>query len=151
MAVAALNATGDILKSQGKLAESEKVYYQALQMGSGPRGQPSPITAGIHSNLAELRLARKDFVNAQQLALTGLDLAKKMVNAEGQILCYLVLAQVEHLEGNSDEALMTLEKAKNDIGLNKTAVHWLFDFRKETLLNLQNGYRLFFTLIPGGS
>ena len=35
-----------------------------------------------------------------------------MVNAEGQILCYLTLAQIEHHEGHSDKARIALEKAK---------------------------------------
>jgi len=112
LAVAALNSIGDVLRQQGKLAESEKVYYQALQLGSGPSGQPLPISAGVHSNLAELRLAQKDFVSARQFALIGLELAEKIVNAEGQILCYLTLAQIEHLEGNPNEAWTNLEKAK---------------------------------------
>jgi LuxR family maltose regulon positive regulatory protein len=112
LTIAALSAIGDVQRSKGNLAESEKVYYKALQLGSGPGGQPLPITAGIHSNVAELRLAQKDFVSARHFALIGLELAKKMVNAEGQILCYLTLAQVEHLEGNPDEARIILDKAK---------------------------------------
>jgi len=112
LAVAALSVIGDIQRSQRNLAEAEKFYYQALQLGSAPSGQPSPVTAGVHSNLAELRLAKKDLVSARQFALIGLELAEKIVNAEGQILCYLTLAQIEHLEENPDEAQTALKKAK---------------------------------------
>jgi LuxR family maltose regulon positive regulatory protein len=112
LAVAALNAVGDVTKHQGNLEESEKIFYQAMQLGAGRSGQPLPITAGVHASLAELRLVQKDLVSARQFAQIGLELAEKIINAEGQILCYLILAQVEHFEGNPDEARVTLEKAK---------------------------------------
>jgi len=112
LAVAALNAVAELLKQQGNLGETEKILYQAMHLGSGPSGKPLPITAGVHINFAELRLAQKDFESARQYALTGLEMAKKIVNAEGQILCYLILAQVAHLEGRTEEAQATLEKAK---------------------------------------
>ena len=113
LAVSALSAVGDLFRLQGNQAESEKTYYQAMQLGTGRSGQPLPITAGVHSALAELRLAQKDFVSARQYATKGLELAEKIVNAEGQVLCYLTLAQIEHLEGNHDEARSALEKAKH--------------------------------------
>ncbi len=112
LAVAALSAIGDILGSQGHLAESEKAYYQALQRGSGRSGQPLPFTAGVHSNLAELHLAQRDLIGARKLAATGLELGKQWVNAESQVVCYLTLAQIEHLEGKPAEARTALEKAK---------------------------------------
>lgn len=112
LAVAALNAVAELLKQQGNLGETEKILYQAMHLGSGPSGKPLPITAGVHINFAELRLAQKDFESARQYALTGLDMAKKIVNAEGQILCYLTLAQVEYFDGNFEVAQATLEKAK---------------------------------------
>jgi len=112
LAVAALNAVAELLKQQGDLGETEKILYQAMHLGSGPSGKPLPITAGVHINFAELRLAQKDFESARQYALTGLDMAKKIVNAEGQMLCYLTLAQVEYFEGNFEAAQAALEKAK---------------------------------------
>jgi len=112
LAVAALNAVAELLKQQGNLDETEKILYQAMHLGSGPSGKPLPITAGVHINFAELRLAQKDFESARQYAFTGLDMAEKIVNAEGQILSYLILAQVAHFEGKTDEAQETLEKAK---------------------------------------
>jgi len=112
LAVAALNAVAELLKQQENLGEAEKILYQAMHLGSGPSGKPLPITAGVHINFAELRLAQKDFESARQYAQTGLDMAEKLVNAEGQILCYLTLAQVAHFEGKPVEAQNILEKAK---------------------------------------
>ncbi len=111
-AVGALNSMGDILRNQGNLAEAEKVYYQALQVGKGRRGQPLPITAGVYASLAELSLAQKDFVSARQLAHTGLELGERWLNAESQIASYLALARIEHLEGQSGAAQTALEQAK---------------------------------------
>ncbi len=54
----------------------------------------------------------KDFVSARELAVTGLELGEKWVNAESQVVCYLTLAQIEHLEGKPAEARTALEKAK---------------------------------------
>ncbi len=129
LAVAALNAVGDVLKQQGKLRESEQTFYKAMQLGSGPSGKPLPITAGVHLNLAELRLAQKDFISARQFAMTGLEMAEKILNAEGQILCYLILAQVEHIGGNPGEARAALEKAKR-----LAATHQLPPGREEQII-----------------
>jgi len=113
VAVAALSSMGDILQQQGKLVESEKVYYRALQLGTGSSGQPLPITASAYSGLADLRLIQKDFVSARRFVLTGLDLGKKWINTDSQISCYLTLAKIEHFEGNLDEARAALERAKH--------------------------------------
>jgi ATP/maltotriose-dependent transcriptional regulator MalT len=112
LAVAALNAVGEVQRQQGKLGEAEKTLFQAMQLGSGPSGRPLPITAGVHLNLAEIRLTQKDIVSARQFAQIGLEMSEKIINAEGQILCYLTLAQVEHFEGNIEDAQAALEKAK---------------------------------------
>ncbi len=108
-----MSIIGDILRGQGKLAESEQVYRQALRLGSGPGGQPLPITAGVFANLAELHLAREDLVAARRLALTGLEMGEQWVNTESQIVCLLILARVEHRQGNREKAREELEKAKS--------------------------------------
>ncbi len=112
IAVAALNRIGEALKNQGDLVEAEEIYHQALRLGSRRSGQPLPMTSGVQHGLAEIRLAQKDLVAARKLALTGLELGEKWVNAESQVLCHLTLAQIEFLEGNSDAARIALEKAK---------------------------------------
>ena len=129
VAVSALSAVGDVLKLQGSLAESEKTYCQALQLGTGHSGQPLPITAGVHSGLAELRLAQKDFTNARQFALTGLELGERWLNPDSQVSCYLALAQIEHLEGNPDDARAALDKAKH-----LTAVHHISSDLEEQIM-----------------
>ena len=112
LAVAALRSIGELLNRQGKLAESEKTFYQALQLGTGRRGNPLPLTSGVYYNLAELHLAQSDLVSARKLAATGLELGKQWGNLESQVVCYLTLAQIEQLEGKPAEARMALEKAK---------------------------------------
>jgi len=112
VAVSALRAAGDVSKLQGNLAEAEKDFHQALQLGTGRSGQPLPITANVYSSLAEIRLAQKDLVSARQLALSGLELGEKWLNPDSQISCFLVLAQIEHLQGEPAEANEALEKAK---------------------------------------
>lgn len=112
VAVGALNSMGDIMRNQGELAEAEKVYHQALRLGTGRRGQPLPIAAGVYANLAEISLARKDFAGARQLAQTGLALGERWLNAESQIASLLALARIEHLVGHPDAAWKALEKAK---------------------------------------
>ena len=113
LAVAALRCVGEILYHQGKLAESETIFYQALELGTGRRGQPLPLTSGIYYNLAERHLAQRDLASARKLATIGLELGKQWGNAESQIVCYLTLAQVEHLEGKPSEARIALENAKD--------------------------------------
>jgi LuxR family transcriptional regulator, maltose regulon positive regulatory protein len=118
VAVTAISAVGDILSLQGNLTESEKAYYQALHLGTGRSGQPLPITAGVYSGLAELRLAQNDFTGARQFALMGLELGERWLNPDSQVSCYLALAQIEHREGNPDEAREALDKAKHLAAVN---------------------------------
>jgi LuxR family maltose regulon positive regulatory protein len=112
LAVAGYGTIGDILKGQGKLVEAEQVYFQALQLGSGPGGQPLPFTAGIHAYLADLRLVQGDLAGARDLALTGLTLAEKWVNRDGQIVCHLILAQIASLQGQPEETQAAMETAR---------------------------------------
>jgi ATP/maltotriose-dependent transcriptional regulator MalT len=104
LAVAGYGVTGNILMSQGRLAEAEQVYFQALRLGSRPGGQPLPFTAGIHAFLADLRIAQGDCASARDFALTGLALSEEWVNRDGQIICRLILAQIALLEGQPDKA-----------------------------------------------
>jgi len=128
VAVGALSALGGALEQQGSLAESERAFYQALQLGTGRSGRPLPITAGVHSGLARLRLVQRDLSSARQFALTGLELAEQMVSADNQVYCYLTLTQIEHLEGNPDKARAALEKAKRI-----AAIHDLWPGAKEQI------------------
>ena len=112
VAVGALSALGGALEQQGNLAESEKAFYQALKIGTGRRGQPLPLAANVYSGLAKLRLVQKDFASARKFALTGLELGEKLISVDNQVHCYLILAQIEHVEGNLDGARMALENAK---------------------------------------
>ncbi len=111
--VGAMNSMGDVLRNQGNLAEAEKVYDQALQLGQDRRGRPLPISAGVYASLAELRLAQKDLADAREFAQTGLELGEQWLNAESQIVSLLALAKIEHGEGQQDAARKALEQAKH--------------------------------------
>jgi len=112
VAVSALSSAGDLLRDQSNLAEAEKTYYQALDLGTGHSGRPLPITASVYSGLAELRLAQKDFASAREFALTGLELGEKWVNADSLVSCSLTLTQIEWHEGNLEGSQTALERAK---------------------------------------
>jgi len=112
VAVSALNSVAGVLLHQGNLEESEKTFNQAMQLGTGRNGQPLPITAGIQSGLAEIRLVQKDLTGAREYAQAGLVLGEIWGDPDSQFGCYLVLAQVEHLEGHPEEARAALEKAR---------------------------------------
>jgi LuxR family maltose regulon positive regulatory protein len=129
VAVGALSALGGALEQQGNLAESEKVFYQALQLGTGRSGQPLPLAANVYSGLAKLRLVQEDFANARKFALTGLELGEKMASADNQVHCYLTLAQIEHVEGNHEGARAALENAKR-----LAATHHLWPGAEEQIM-----------------
>lgn len=112
VAVSALSAVGGLLVRQGKLVEAEKTYDRALKLGTGRSGQRLPIVSSVYAGLARLHLARKDFITARQFAQTGIELGEQWFNVDSQLGGYLTLAQVAHLEGNSNEAQSMLEKAK---------------------------------------
>jgi LuxR family maltose regulon positive regulatory protein len=112
VAVSALNVMAGIQTSQGKLTEAKEIYARALKLGTGPGGRPLPITASIYGGLARLHLALMDPQNARQYARTGLELGEQWFNADSQIGCLLVLAQVAQLEGNDPECQVALKQAR---------------------------------------
>ncbi|MEZ4660307.1 MAG: LuxR C-terminal-related transcriptional regulator [Caldilineaceae bacterium] len=113
VAVNALSALGGVLKEQRQFAAAEQAFAEALQLGTGRSGQPLPITANVHNYLAELRLLEKDLINARQLALTGLALGERWVNADSQVRSYAILAQIDCFEGKPSAARVALNKAKD--------------------------------------
>lgn len=113
VAVSALSSAGDLLRQLGQLADAEKAYLQALELGTGRRGKPLPMAASVYSGLAALRLIEREFDGAREFALTGLELGEKWLNADSQVSCYLTLSQLEHLEGQPDQAEEALDKARS--------------------------------------
>jgi ATP/maltotriose-dependent transcriptional regulator MalT len=112
LAVSALNSAGDVLLSQGKLAEAEQLYGRALKLGTSRSGRPLPVAAGVYSGLAEIHLGRNDLENARQCVETGLDLASQWGNPENLVSNYLALAQVSYREGDIAGARGALSEAK---------------------------------------
>jgi LuxR family maltose regulon positive regulatory protein len=112
LAVSAFSSKGDMLLSQGKIAESEKTYLKALRLGTGRSGKPLPFTASVHSGLARLHLEKNDLNLARHYAQTGLELGGKWVNPDSQVSCSLTIAKIESIEGNFSEARSALEHAK---------------------------------------
>jgi LuxR family maltose regulon positive regulatory protein len=112
LAVSAMSASGYLLLSQGELTEAEAVYERALKLATGKSGRPLPIAANVYSGLAQLYLARNDLVNARQAAEIGLELAGQWGNVDSLAGCYLSLAQIDFLEGNTSKAQHSLEEAR---------------------------------------
>jgi LuxR family maltose regulon positive regulatory protein len=113
VAVSALNALAGMLISQGKLLEAEQIYARGLKLGTSQGGHPLPIAASIYAGLARLHLARKELGIAREYATTGFELSEIWRNADSQINCLLVLAQVAQLEGNQAEAKGALQQARH--------------------------------------
>ncbi len=113
LAISALNALGNLLHMQGDLAEAERTYERALKLGTGSGGRPLPITASIHSALAEMYLSRNNLEHARQLATTSVALARQWGNPDSLTGSYLALAHVAHIEGDSAEAQQALDEAKH--------------------------------------
>jgi LuxR family maltose regulon positive regulatory protein len=112
LAVAALNAAGDLMLSQRNSAEAEEIYGRALKLGTGRSGRPLPIAAGVYSGLAEIYLGRNDLIKARHFAEVGVDLANQWGNPENLVSCYLTLAQVSYREGETAQAQVALSEAK---------------------------------------
>ncbi len=112
LAVAALNAAGDLVLSQRNSAEAEEIYGRALKLGTGRSGRPLPIAAGVYSGLAEIYLGRNDLIKARHFAEVGVDLASQWGNPENLVSCHLALAHVSYREGETTQAQVALSEAK---------------------------------------
>lgn len=112
IAVPALNATGDMLRSQGNLNEAEKIYERALKLGTGRSGRSLPIAAGVYSSLAELYMNRNELENARQFAKTGVELAQQWGNVDSLTSNYLTLGYLARIDGNFVEAQQVLDEVK---------------------------------------
>lgn len=112
LALSALSAVGSILVDQGDLRAAEKTYEKALALGTGRSGKPLAIAASVYSGLAKLHLVKRDLKSARSFAQTGVQLGEQWSNADSQVGCHLVLAQVAHLECNRHEAQLSLSRVK---------------------------------------
>jgi LuxR family maltose regulon positive regulatory protein len=112
LAVSALSAAGDLLRSQGKLREAEVIYDHALELGTGRSRRPLPYAASVYSPLAELYITRNDLSGARNFAQTGMDLARGWGNLDSLAGSYLALAKIASLEGNPEEAEKAISEAK---------------------------------------
>ena len=112
LAVPAMSAAGFMLLSQGELTEAEAIYERAFKLATGKSGRLLPIAANVLSGLSQLYLARNDLDSARQAAEEGVELAGQWGNMDSLAGNYLSLAQINQLEGDSNEAQLALEKVK---------------------------------------
>ena len=112
VAVSALSAMGSIHLGQGDLDQAEKAFSKALKFSKGRHGRFLPIASNAFSGMAELCLLRKDSEQARQWAIKGLELGEEWINPDSRVGCLLILAQVNHQEGDFNEAQSKLDEAK---------------------------------------
>ena len=116
LAVAALNAVGDVQLTSGELSEAEVTLSRGLRLATGRSGRPLPIAAGIYSGRARLHLAQGDLVKARTEAGIGVALGEQWANGDSIVNSHLVLAQIEYLEDRPAVASLALEEAKRQAG-----------------------------------
>jgi len=141
VAVSALSAVGSMHLGQGDLDQAEKAFSRALDFSKGRNGRFLPIASSAFAGMGELHLLGRDFEQARQWALKGLELGEQWINADSRVGCLLILAQVSHQGGDFNEAQSKLDEAKQ-IASSRTLTPNMFERIKacETLFNEKSSH-----------
>ena len=110
----------------GKYKESEKKYYQILEIYEKQLGKENPKTPEILSNLADLEIILAKFDQAKSHSDNSISLARSFVDLNNPSVAVLInnAAYVNYCIGNyklSDSLYQTTLKINNDFKLNSTA------------------------------
>jgi ATP/maltotriose-dependent transcriptional regulator MalT len=102
----------EILIEQGQLHQAAKTYSESLQMATRPDGQLSPLADGVYAGLSKIAYERNRLEDAARHAHQCLEICNRWGSFGIQAAAYVLLAQLEHSQGNSERAQEAMRAAE---------------------------------------
>ena len=111
-AITGTYSLADMRLARGRLREAFAAYQQSLKLAEGQDELILRGTADLHSGLSELYCERNDLGNATRHLLRSKELGEHAALPRWHYRWHLAQARLKQAEGNLDEALTFLDKAK---------------------------------------
>jgi len=110
--VVARTGAGNVLTWQGRWAEAERTYREALQLAEGVPSQDFGLElAQIFYNLGNLATRTERLDEAETWLAKGLERANQAGSPGDVALCYINLGHLRYMQGDLDEAREAYERA----------------------------------------
>jgi LuxR family maltose regulon positive regulatory protein len=148
MAIIVKSDIANILMEQGQLYNATDTFSHTLQMAVRPDGQRSPLAGGLYAGLGRLAYERNELIEAAQYFHQCIDLCQQWGESDLQAVACAMLARLEHVRGNPEEAREayrsaeqlasghTLSPARSVQLTSALALYWLTQDNPEKVLQL---------------
>ena len=94
----------NILTEQGRLHEAYSIYTESLDLATRPDGQKLLIAGRLLAELSLLSYEWNHLDTAMQQVQQSIALCRKWGNIDQQVICYVMLAQLEHVQQHRESA-----------------------------------------------
>jgi LuxR family maltose regulon positive regulatory protein len=102
----------EILIEQGQLHRAARTLSESLQMATRPDGQLSPLVDGVYAGLSKISYERNRLEDAARYAHQCIEICNRWGSFGVQAAAYVLLAQSEHSQGNSERAQEAMRAAE---------------------------------------
>ena len=102
----------EVLMQQGQLHRAADTYNETLQMAVRPDGQRSPLAGSICAGLGRLSYELNLLDDAAQNLHLCIDLCRQWGDLSLQAVACAMLARLEHVRGNPEEAQEAMRRAE---------------------------------------
>jgi LuxR family maltose regulon positive regulatory protein len=112
MVIIANTNRADIFIEQGQLHRAVDTFAQCLQMAVRPDGQRSPLAGSIYAGLGRLAYEHNQLNDADQHIRQCIDLCRTWGEIDLQAVALALLARLEKVRGNPEEAQEAARQAE---------------------------------------
>jgi LuxR family transcriptional regulator, maltose regulon positive regulatory protein len=128
MVIIANSNLAHILIELGRLHQAARIYSETLQMATRPDGQRSPLADGIYVGLSRVSYEWNHLEVAAQYTHRCIALCRQWENYDLLVVGYVMLARLEHVQGNPDqaqEAMRAAEQLASECRLSSRRSTWV--------------------------
>jgi LuxR family maltose regulon positive regulatory protein len=116
MVILANSNLANILMELGRLHQAAGIYSETLQMATRPDGQRSPLADGIYAGLSRVSYEWNHLEVAAQYTHRCIALCRQWENYDLLAVGYVMLARLEHVQGNPEKAQEAMRAAERLAG-----------------------------------
>jgi LuxR family maltose regulon positive regulatory protein len=116
MVIIANSNLAHILMELGQLHQAARIYSETLQMATRPDGQTSPLADGIYAGLSRVSYEWNHLEVAARYTHRCIALCRQWENYDLLAVGYVMLARLEHVQGNPEKAQEAMRAAEQLAG-----------------------------------
>jgi LuxR family maltose regulon positive regulatory protein len=128
MVIIANSNLAHIMMELGRLHQAARIYSETLQKATRPDGQRSPLADGIYAGLSRVSYEWNHLEVAAQYTHRCIALCRQWENYDLLAVGYVMLARLEHVQGNPEkaqEAMRASEQLAGEYPLSPRQSTWI--------------------------